>query len=88
MYSTGSAFAFVVNMSLVYLNVLPPLYSGSTSESATAFAVIFLEAVNAMMPLVAVALDKPVKAIITAMAYVFIGLFVWTANYETATRGF
>ena len=88
MYSTGSSVAFIVNVLLAYLNILPPLYSGSNSELATTIGVFLLELVNAMLPVVAWALDRPMKAIVTVIVYVVIGLSYWTAKYEAATRGF
>ena len=88
MYSTGASVAFFVNVSLTYLNILPPLYSGSTSETSSALGVFLLELVSAMLPIVAWAMDRPIKAVLTVIVYVFVGLSVWTMNYEAATGGF
>ncbi|QZX99390.1 hypothetical protein [Halobaculum rubrum] len=88
MYSTGATVAFITNVLLAYLNVLPPLYSDSSSRLANALGVLFLELANAMMPLIALALDRPGKAVLTAVLYVIVGLAVWTMKYESATRGY
>ncbi len=88
MYSTGASVAFIVNVSLAYLNILPPLYSSSSSEVADTLGVFILELVNAMLPIVAWALDRPIKAVLTVIVYIFVGLSVWTVKYETATGGF
>ncbi|MDS0280554.1 hypothetical protein [Haloarcula onubensis] len=88
MYSTGASVAFIVNVSLAYLNILPPLYSGSSSEIADTLGVFILELVNAMLPIVAWAMDRPIKAVLTVIVYIFVGLSVWTVKYEAATGGF
>lgn len=88
MYSTGASIAFGVNVLLAYLNILPPLYSGSTSELATTIGVFMLELVNAMLPIVAWVFDRPIKAILTVIVYVVVGLSYWTVKYEAATGGF
>ena len=87
MYSTGAWVAFITNVGLAYLNILPPLYSGSGSRVANALGVLFLELANAMIPLIAIALDRPLKAGLTAVLYVFVGLTVWTMKYES-NKGF
>lgn len=88
MYSTGSSVAFLVNVLLAYLNILPPLYSGSQSEFATAIGVFLLEFVNAMIPVVAWMFGRPIKAILTVAVYIVVGLSVWTMRYEAATGGY
>ena len=87
MYSTGSSVALIVNVLLAYLNILPPLYLNSDSELAAIISLFLLELVNAMLPVVALVLDRPVKAILTVIVYVIVGLTYWTAKYEAATRG-
>lgn len=87
MYATGSTVAFVVNVFLAYLNILPPLYTGSTSGTSRALVVFLIEYLNALIPVLAWAFDRPVKAVVTVIVYIATGLFVWTMKYETAMKG-
>jgi len=87
MYSTGASVVFIANVLLAYMNILPPLYSGSNSQLADSIGLFILELANAMMPLIALALDRPAKAVLTAILYVVTGLTVWTIKYEGATGG-
>lgn len=84
MYATGASVAFLTNVFLAYLRILPSLYSGSDAEFGDTIAFFVLEFVNAMIPLVAVALDRPIKAGITVIVYVVVGLSIWTLKYEAA----
>ncbi len=88
MYSTGASVAFGVNVLFAYINILPPLYSDSPTEFGTIIGILAIELINAMIPLVAVALDRPGKALLTVLVYVFVGLAVWTTNYEAGMREF
>lgn len=88
MYSTGSGLAFAVNMSLAYLNILPGLSTGTSAEgTARMIETLMLELINAMMPLTAVALDRPFKAVFTVILYIVGGLIYWTLSYEASTGG-
>ncbi|MGB9986202.1 hypothetical protein [Salarchaeum japonicum] len=87
MYATGSTVAFALNVFLAYIGVLPALLSGSESALTSAIPVLLIEYINAIMPLTAVAMDRPVKAVFTCLVYIAAGLFLWTMKYETAMAG-
>lgn len=88
MYSTGASVAFGVNVLLAYLNVVPAILNPTTDNIALTIVVLLVELINAMLPVVAWAFDRPAKAVFTVLLYVFTGLAYWTIKYEAATSGF
>jgi|GEM_PF-6201501 len=83
MYATGSTVAFALNVFFAYIGAIPALLSGSESALSSAIPILLIEYLNAIMPLTAVAMNRPVKAMFTCLVYVATGLFLWTMNYES-----
>lgn len=87
MHATGAIVAFIVNIWLASLNLVPALYSGSSSEAGASIATFVLEFVNAVFGgLLALAMGHVGKFTITVLLYVIVGLTVWTVKYDLATR--
>jgi hypothetical protein len=84
MYKTGAGLAFLTNVALAHLNLVPLLYN---SSSETAIIPYLVELVNAAIPLVALAFARPEKAVMTAAMYVIFGLGYWTVKYDMNTPG-
>lgn len=85
-YSTGAAIAFFLNMLLVYIKIFPALTTSSSKGVGIGIEVMILELANAIMPLIAIAFNQPIKALLTVVTYIAVGIVYWTVRYEQGMR--